>query len=82
MTIDELQDILAQCQALLAQVSFDEVKVERRKKIKNSLKILEFIRSSKTAVVEKIVAKKPVMAIPKNIFPMFLLKNKNVSTES
>jgi hypothetical protein len=76
LTIDELQRILTLGQSLLAQISFARTLPERRTKIDNSLKILEFIRNSRTSEIQKKVEEKPIFALPTNIFPMFLLNKK------
>lgn len=75
-----LKELLVEGQGLLEQISFHESKPDRRNKINNSLKLLEFIRGSHTPAVQKTVSENPVLGLPKNIFPMFLLKNKSIST--
>lgn len=77
LTIEELLKILQIGQNLLVLINFDRQKVERRKVIDNDLKILEFIRNSNTSMIDKKVREANKMALPTNIFPMFLLgKNK------
>jgi hypothetical protein len=80
LSIEELKEILTLGQSLYAQIDFAYTKPERRSEINNSLKILEFIRNARTSEVQKISQANPVMALPKNIFPMFLLKNNSVKS--
>jgi hypothetical protein len=82
LTLDELQLQLKEGQSLLSQISFDQEKPERRTKINNSLKLLEFIRNSNNSNIESIVKENPKMVFPTNIFPMFLLKNKSADAKS
>jgi len=77
-----LQLQLKEGQSLLSQISFDQEKPERRTKINNSLKLLEFIRNSNNSNIEGIVKENPKMVFPTNIFPMFLLKNKSADAKS
>jgi hypothetical protein len=81
LTIEDLLQILNSGRELLIKVSFDKEKVERRKKIDNDIKILEFIRNSNTSKVSQKVSSANKMAFPTNMFPMFLLnKTKSVNT--
>jgi hypothetical protein len=72
LSIDDLKEQLTVGQSLLEMISFDIRKSDRRNKINNSLKILEFMRNTKSSQHE--VKKNPLMGLPKNMFPMFLLK--------
>jgi hypothetical protein len=48
-------------------------KVDRRTKIDNPIKILEFIKNSRVSKVTKLAEENKVMSFPTNMFPMFLL---------
>lgn len=77
--LDYYLDLLKRVQSLKQSFKFYETPVERRKELDNTLKILKFIRDSRSSKIQALKPKSGKMVFPTNIFPMFLLGPKAVS---
>jgi len=77
--LDYYLDLLKRVQSLKQSFKFYETPVERRKELDNTLKILKFIRDSRSSKIQALKPKSEKMVFPTNIFPMFLLGPKAVS---